>query len=306
MQTTIHPSTSRPGTSPTGTTASPSPAPRASASATAPIPRSLPLEPARALRAFVALAKDPDDLPQVFTILQAMSGSAPLRLLKRFRATASGSALLEARTDIVELLADREALRALPDGTLGRAYLDFVESEGISAEGIRDAAARGEDPSVTRPSDLDYLHARMRDTHDLWHAATGYRGDVLGEAALLAFILAQTWNGGVGIIVALGLYKAQSPEARALILDGFLRGRRAAWLPPQPWEELLALPLSVVRERLRLPEAPVYTPIRTSELRAQGLLLRPRARTRTRTAAPTADADVTTRDARRCAARGDR
>lgn len=304
MQTTIHPSTSRPGTSPTGTTASPSPAPRASASATAPIPRSLPLEPARALRAFVALAKDPDDLPQVFTILQAMSGSAPLRLLKRFRATASGSALLEARTDIVELLADREALRALPDGTLGRAYLDFVESEGISAEGIRDAAARGEDPSVTRPSDLDYLHARMRDTHDLWHAATGYRGDVLGEAALLAFILAQTWNGGVGIIVALGLYKAQSPEARALILDGFLRGRRAAWLPPQPWEELLALPLSVVRERLRLPEAPVYTPIRTSELRAQGLLLRPRARTRT--AAPTADADVTTRDARRCAARGDR
>ena len=38
------------------------------------------------------------------------------------------------------------------------------------------------------------IHQRMRDTHDLWHAATGYKGDVVGELAVLAFTLAQNFG----------------------------------------------------------------------------------------------------------------
>src|SRR5262245_59987336 len=189
----------------------------------------------KALRAAKALVDDPDDLPQVFTVIEALSGDTLERLARRFAASASGRRLLAERPDIVERLADRAALARLPAGTLGRAYLDFVESENISAEGIRDAAARGMTSSLPPP--LDFVTARMRDTHALWHAAVGYRGDVLGEAALLAFILAQTRNPAIGLIVGIGLVKTVGkPEARAVILDGFRRGRRAAFLPDQPWE----------------------------------------------------------------------
>jgi ubiquinone biosynthesis protein COQ4 len=120
---------------------------------------------------------------------------------------------------------------------------------------------------------FDWVHARMRDTHDLWHAAVGYAGDVLGETALLAFIFAQTWNPGIGLILAIGLTKTMAAPtggaaARRTILDGFRRGRKAAWLPAQPWEELLELPIAEVRRRLHLEAPPVYTEIRSAEIKA--------------------------------------
>jgi ubiquinone biosynthesis protein COQ4 len=223
----------------------------------------------RAARALSALLRDPDDLPQVFTLIETMSGTAPHRLLMGLRRSASGARLLREEPDIVPLLADRDALRALPAGSLGRAYLAFVESEKISPEGIRDASAAGE---VERHEAFRYVHQRMRDTHDLWHAATGYKGDVVGELALLAFTLAQNWNSAVAVIIAAALVKGFGRGSASLILDGYRRGRAAAWLPEQEWESLLALPLEDVRALLKLEAPAVYTPVRTSELRAEGVI----------------------------------
>jgi ubiquinone biosynthesis protein COQ4 len=224
----------------------------------------------RAGRALSALMRDPDDLPQVFTLIEAISGTAPHRLLRRFRRTDAGHRILRDEPDIVPILADREALRAMPEGSLGRAYLAFVESEGISPEGIRDASTRNRERPV--PEAFAYLHGRMRDTHDLWHAATGYRGDVRGELALLAFTLAQNWNTGVALIVGTAIVKGLGGGATEMILDGYRRGRGAAWLPAQDWESLLALPLCEVRQRLKLGAPAEYVPLRTTELRAQGML----------------------------------
>lgn len=220
----------------------------------------------RAARAIASLVRDPDDLPQVFTILEALSGTAPHRLLRRFGRDPVGARLLRDRPDIVAVLDDREALRRLPEGSLGRAYLAFVESEGISAAGIRDASERGLSGRA-HATRFEYLHDRMRDTHDVWHAVTGYQGDVVGESALLAFYLAQNWNAGIALIVGAALWKGRADGIGAVIADGFRRGRAAAWLPAQDWEALLALPLEEVRRRLSLGDAPVYTPVRASQVR---------------------------------------
>ncbi len=225
----------------------------------------------RAGSALAALLRNPDDLPQVFTLIQSMSGTSPHRLLLRMRRNKAGARLLREEPDIVPLLADREALSRLPEGSLGRAYLAFVESEGISAQGIKDAAEAGEDRAT--PDAFRYIHARMRDTHDLWHAATGYKGDVLGELSLLAFTLAQNWNSAVALIVVAGMLKWLGEGGSAqMIWEGYVRGREAAWLPAADWESLLALPLEEVRKKLHLRSAPVYTPIRTTQLRAEGII----------------------------------
>jgi ubiquinone biosynthesis protein COQ4 len=141
-----------------------------------------------------------------------------------------------------------------------------VESENISAAGI--VAADRDHGALARDPEHAFIRERLRDTHDLWHAVTGYRGDVLGEAALLAFMLPQTRNVGVGLIVALGLLQTGGhPEARRVIVDGFRRGVAAAWLPGEEWEALLAEPLEEVRRRLRVGPPPVYTPVRSAELK---------------------------------------
>ena len=225
----------------------------------------------RARRALAALLRDPDDLPQVFTLIDAISGTAPHRLLRGFRRSETGARLLRDRPDIVPLLSNRAGLRALPDGSLGRAYLSFVESEGISPEGIRDASLEGASER-RRPKAFVYLHQRMRDTHDLWHALTGYQGDVLGELSLLAFTLSQNWNTGVALIIAAAVLKAYGSDVPRMVRDGFRRGRAAAWLPAQDWESLLALPLEAVRARLRIAPPPAYVPLRTRELRAQRII----------------------------------
>jgi ubiquinone biosynthesis protein COQ4 len=226
--------------------------------------------PRRALHALGNLLRDPDDLPQVFTVIQALSGDTPERIVRRLRADPVGARLLRDRADIVPRLADRAALRALPEGSLGRAYLAFLESEGISAEGLIAASEAGRAAVDDDATDAAWMHRRMRDTHDLWHAVTGYRGDVLGEAALLGFLLAQTGNPGVGLIVATALLRAaREPSARRLIVEGFRRGRRAAWLPAVEWEALLALPLADVRARLCVDAPPSYVPVRSAELKAR-------------------------------------
>lgn len=225
--------------------------------------------PRRAFRAARTLANDPDDLPQVFTIIESLSFDTLQRVHDRMQTTEQGRRLLATKPDIVEKLADRAALARLPEGTLGRAYLRFVESENISADGIRAAGEKGMTHEVPVAPHLEWVHARMRDTHDLWHAAVGYKGDVLGETALLGFTLAQTWNPAIALIVAIGVLKTigVAPEARQTIFDGFRRGRKAAWLPGQDWESMLALPVAEVRRRLSLESPPVYTEIRSSELK---------------------------------------
>jgi ubiquinone biosynthesis protein COQ4 len=229
--------------------------------------------PRRALRAARILAADPDDLPKVFTIIESLSVDTLHRTARHMRRSEAGRRMLATRPNIVARLADREALARLPEGTLGRTYLAFVEREKISADGIMRAGREGMTNEAPMPPPLDWVHTRMRDTHDLWHAAVGYSGDVLGETALLAFTFAQTWNPAIGLILAIGMSKTGNAPgggaaARRTIRDGFRRGREAAWLPEQEWESLLALPLDEVRRRLSLGAPPAYAEIRSAEIKA--------------------------------------
>jgi ubiquinone biosynthesis protein COQ4 len=225
----------------------------------------------RAARALRRLLDDPDDLPQVFTLINSVAGTAPLRLLWGFRRRAEGRRLLQERPDITRQLCDREYLRSLPAGSVGRAYLAFIESENISPEGIKQASVNGIGEPVDT-GDMLYVKERMRDTHDLWHTVTGYKGDVAGEIGLLAFILAQNFHLGIAFIVAAAAVRGFSFDSTGMIVEGYRRGRRAKWLPAQDWESMLARPLDQVREELSLGSPPVYEPVRTTQLRAQGLL----------------------------------
>ncbi|MEW6269630.1 MAG: Coq4 family protein [Thermodesulfobacteriota bacterium] len=222
------------------------------------------IQPLRALRAIRALIADPDDTAKVFEIIDALSGNAGERLFLRFRATATGERILRERRNLLATLEDRERLRTLPQGTLGRIYFDFTEREQITGQGLADAsmAARRDDIGPERRLFAD----RLRDMHDLWHVVTGYGRDLVGEAALLAFSYAQTRNRGVGFIVAVAYLRAKGDAAfaRPVMVEGYRRGRRAAWLPAADWEHLLTLPLERVRAELGLGAPPEYVPMRSA------------------------------------------
>ena len=226
-----------------------------------------------AAKALRALVHDPDDLPQVFTIIDALSGTTVDRLAARLRRSPGGEELLERSSELARVLCDRHKLRALPEGSLGRAYLAFVEAEGISAEGILEASVQGR-TGGERSNDQERIHTLLRDSHDLWHALTGYHGDIVGEIALLAFTAAQTKNPAIVAIVLVALAKGLARGHLGLVVDGFRRGRAAAWLPALDWVALLARPVEELRVELNVGAPRVYDPVRSEALREAGVLAR--------------------------------
>jgi ubiquinone biosynthesis protein COQ4 len=223
------------------------------------------LRPLDAFRAIRALLRDPDDTGQVFKIVDALSGNTGARLFRRFQSTPSGPRILEERRDLLQTLCQREALAALPPGSLGRSYLDFVTKEQITADGLVAASQEAREQVEALGEDYRRMMERLRDMHDLWHVVAGYGRDLVGEASLLAFTFAQTWNPGVGFIVAVAYLRlGDAPDARGLLREAFRRGRRAAWLPAEDWEALLARPLEEVRARLGLGTPPRYTAVRSA------------------------------------------
>ena len=105
------------------------------------------VKPLQALRSVRALIANPDDTGEVFKIIQALKGGSLSRAVERLRSTPEGRELLRTKPDILSVLNDREALRAMPEGSVGRAYLRFVESQSLSADGLvaaSEEAPRGE------------------------------------------------------------------------------------------------------------------------------------------------------------------
>lgn len=221
------------------------------------------IRPLDALRAMGGLLRDPDDTALVFEIIEALSGKTRTKVFDRFCRTESGQRLLATKPNLLARLTDRDTLLALPPGTLGRTYGEFMSREQISADGLVDASENWLREDL--PADRRWFADRLRDTHDLWHVVTGYGRDLVGEASLLAFTFAQTRNPGIGFIVAVAYLRARgiNRPARRLLRDGYRRGRRAAWLPGVEWEALLDQPLARVREQLRVGEPPVYEAVRS-------------------------------------------
>ena len=221
------------------------------------------IRPLDALRAMGGLLQNPDDTALVFEIIEALSGRTRTRVYDRFVRTPSGQRLLATRPNLLAQLSDRASLLALPPGTLGRTYGEFMSREQISADGLVEASEDWRRDDL--PAERRWFADRLRDTHDLWHVVTGYGRDLIGEASLLAFTYAQTRNPGIGFIVAVAYLKARgiNSPARRLLRDGYRRGKRAAWLPGVEWEALLAQPLVSVREQLGVGEPPVYEAVRS-------------------------------------------
>jgi ubiquinone biosynthesis protein COQ4 len=221
------------------------------------------LRPREAWTALRRLLANPEETEHVFTIVRALSGKTLLRGYNRFTATPTGRRILDEQLDLLAVLRDRDYLRALPDGSLGRHYLAFIERENLSADGLVEASAQ--DEPAMNPGLARYAF-RLRDMHDLWHITCGYGRDVSGEACLLAFTVAQTRNPGLALIVVAGALKIarQSGDRRIFraIRDAWRTGRRAAWLPAADWERLLARPLEAVRAELGVTQPTVYTEMR--------------------------------------------
>ena len=213
------------------------------------------LRPLDAVRAVRRLQANPEDTSQVFAIFRALRGKSGIRTFRRFAQSPTGARVIRERRRLLDTLSDRAGLAALPDGSFGRRYFDFMKAENLTAEGLVEASQSWENDPV--PADMELFRARMRDAHDLTHVLTGYGRDPLGEICLLAFMHAHNRNAGALLLVLMSL-KHMPPRARRAVFEAWRNGRKARWLQDQDYEALLPRPLAEVRRELNIADPARY------------------------------------------------
>ncbi|MCR9278355.1 MAG: Coq4 family protein [Pseudomonadaceae bacterium] len=222
------------------------------------------LAPIKAMKALKRLINDPERTEEVFEILRGLSGNSLWHSYERFRQIPGSGELLE--RNLLTTLSDRDRLKALPAGTLGHTYYQFIYNENLSADGLVEASEF--DEGVEPNPHLLAFGERNRDMHDLWHVTTNYGRDTFGELCLLAFTYAQTRNFGILAIIIIGALKIARERGRGVFgaaWQAYRDGKNAEWLPAADWEALLELPLSDVREQLRVAAPERYRDILNSQ-----------------------------------------
>jgi ubiquinone biosynthesis protein COQ4 len=219
--------------------------------------------PLKAWHHFRKLIADKEDTEQVFHIIAALRGRKFRTIAGKFWHSEKGQRILASNQRLIDVLDDHDSIKKLPAGTVGRAYVDFMEREGLSAAGLEAEYEKFTDVGVRFEDGIDRYGDRLRDTHDMLHVLTGYGRDALGEQCVLAFTYAQNRNLGVGFIAYAGGFElkrrvAPSAPIMAAIREGHRIGNAAQNIVHEDIAELLKEPLVDARKRLGIAEPVIY------------------------------------------------
>jgi ubiquinone biosynthesis protein COQ4 len=238
---------------------------------TAPAPRAAHqpsrIKPVAALLAIFRLLRDPQDTKQVFLLTDALRGRSGIASFNRFYASPIGQKILAERRFLLAALSDREALAAMPEGSLGRRYLAFMAEENLSAEGLVEVGGQNIRTYDAPDEAIRLFATRMRDMHDLYHVLAGYGRDELGEVCVLAFSYQQQKIRSFRVISSLGALRVRrllqkaglSPRGvLAAVREAARHGRQSAWLPGEDLEAMLAEDLEALRQRFNIAAPTIY------------------------------------------------
>ena len=183
------------------------------------------------------------------------------RLRDAMLASPTGRRILRDRPRITSTSLNLPYLRSLPENTVGRTYISWLDREGVSPD-TRSQVRYVDDEECA------YVMQRYRECHDFYHALTGLPVVREGEVALKAFEFANTLLPMTGLSVfAAGTMKKSE---RARFWDTYLpwavrNGLRSKEVINIYWEEELERDVEDLRRELGIETPPDLREIRKRE-----------------------------------------
>jgi ubiquinone biosynthesis protein COQ4 len=202
-------------------------------------------------------------LQTILELRRALSESGRLGDVAVLKADLFGATRL--RPDLQAQLADAvapaadvdlEALRRLPQGSLGRSYAELLDRNDLEPFRLTDQVPR-------EVIDRQLFVARYGLVHDIFHVLTGFDTSWAGELGVWAFVAGQRYarTHWVAVILACLLYPIlaprQIPRLWRNLRAGLAMGRRARALIVVPFEKLWACEVTVLRRELGI-DAPAH------------------------------------------------
>ncbi len=153
-----------------------------------------------------------------------------------------------------------DELAALPAGTLGRTFHDWIVDNNLTATIATDYRRFHEALEAAgmldgMPEAMKFAVLRGFQTHDFQHVVTGYDSSGRGEIALQAFCLAQLqfpyFGMWMSVVTSRMTYCDPSMIVPMMdaITDGWQLGRSVENIQVEQWETMLDQPLAEVRAR---------------------------------------------------------
>lgn len=174
------------------------------------------------------------------------------RLRDAMLASPTGRRILRDRPRMTSQTLSMPYLRALPENTVGRAYADWLDREGVSPD-TRDNVRYIDDEECA------YVMQRYRECHDFFHAITGLPIMIEGEIAVKAFEFANTLLPMTGLSL-FAMTKLKPAERRRFFTIygpwAIRNGLRAEEMLNVYWEEQLERDADGLRAELGI-EKPV-------------------------------------------------
>ncbi|KAL5504396.1 COQ4 [Sanghuangporus vaninii] len=218
----------------------------------------------------IVLLTNPNRADLVAALGETTAGPALPRLRDRMLESAESRRILKARPRINTHTVDIAALAALPENTLGRTYVSWLERCNVTPDS-REPVHYIDDP------ELAYVMQRYRECHDLYHASIGLPVDGLSEIAVKAFEFANLGLPMTGLAAALGHLRLSSARRERYFkeyLPWALRcGGSARSLITVYWEKRWEQDIGELRDELGLLEPPPtkwrtpHKPVTNEELR---------------------------------------
>lgn len=168
------------------------------------------------------------------------------RLRDAMLSNPSGRRILRNRPRITSQTMSVKKLRALPESSVGHAYVSWLDREGVSPD-TRDSVKYIDDEECA------YVMQRYRESHDFYHALTGLPVFVEGEVALKAFEFANTRLPMTGL--SLFAISRMKPAERTRFWNTYLpwavsNGLRSKEIINVYWEEELERDIDDLRNEL--------------------------------------------------------
>ena len=193
-------------------------------------------------------------LTRLIRTLRAGGPNGDIALLKNMLFRVEAPPAIDAQLDDVRGYLpppDLDAMRALPDGTLGREVVRQLDDNGfepfVVSEDLR--------PLL----DAHTYIARYVATHDVFHVLTGFDTSLPGEIGVLAFTHAQGFapKGEAQLRMARLMYPLRRPDLREAIAHnealGRALGERAPMLLGERWEACYTDSIEALRQEFGLP-----------------------------------------------------
>lgn len=183
------------------------------------------------------------------------------RLRDAMLADPTGRRILRDRPRISSATLSMTHLRTLAPGTVGRAYVDWLDREGVTPD-TRSAVRYIDDEECA------YVMQRYRECHDFFHAVTGLPIVKEGEVALKAFEFANTLlpMTGLSMLAVTTMKKQERSRFWSIYLPWAIRnGVRSKEVINVYWEEQLERSVDDLRQELGIEQPPDLRDIRSKE-----------------------------------------